>query len=233
MSNAAERSPAGPRSTFPTLATILLALSLFAGLWFAAQALAGAPRASAEDTSQADTAAVWPTVPPTITPHPATAGMPMPTPIPLPRWEEQRELIVGTFTLATVQEAEVAAGRTWSLDKTALLRLTYKVEMTVDLSKLGPGSVQRDGNTIAVIIPPPAWKKPVFDGILSLEREHHTTLFPEGPPAQVIGKGITDVVKQLEANPGLRRLAYDAARTQVTELLKDLGFRQVTVTIGQ
>lgn len=231
MHNSAEHSPSSPRPSSHPLATVLLALALFAGLWFGAQWLAQPAQAGADTPAGGPGAAAWPTVPPTVTPQPASTSVAMPTPIPLPRWEEQRELIVGTFTISTVQEAEVLAGRTLSLDKTAWIRLTYEVQMTVDLAQIDEGSVQREGNTISVTIPPPVWKKPVYVNIASLESEHHSRLFPNGPPEGVIGKGVKDIVDQLEANPGLRQLAYDAARSQVTELLKGFGFRQVTVTI--
>lgn len=233
MSNTPERPTAGARSSFHAFATIVLAVGLFAGMWLATKALAAAPATGTSDVAQADSVELWPTVPPTVAPHSAASSLPMPTPIPMPRWEEQRELIVGTFTLDSTQEAAVPGLQNEITRRTAWLQILYSVEMTVDLSMLGPEAVRRDGNTIAVTIPAPVWKRPAFAGITSLEREHASALFPQGVPEQVISKGVADVVRELETNDGLRRLAYDAARNQMTSFLTDLGFRQVTVTIGE
>lgn len=232
MSNAADRSPAAQRSPSHLIATLLLALGIFAGLWFASQALASSPPATPEGAATSEAAESWPTTPPTVTPRAAAGSLLMPTPIPLPRWEERRELIVGKLTIASIQKTQVEAGRNLSFNKMALLRLTYEVQVTVDLSQLGPGTVRREGNTVEVTLPTPTWKQPAWVGIASLEEEHHSVLFPNGPNAGVIAQGERDVIKQLEANPGLRRLIYNAARTQMSELLKDLGFRQVTVNIA-
>lgn len=235
MFNPAPRPTNDPGGRAPgnPLLTVVISLCLLGALWLFINREAVLAQRPQEDGAVALTTEPWPTPPPTFTPITMQRAAPLPTPIPLPRWEEQRELSVGTFTLTSVQEAEVEAGRQFSLDKMALIQVTYKVEMYVDLSGLEQGAVQRDGNVITVAIPPPIWKRPQYTGLNALEREHVSKLFPSGPPVGVIGKGEADIVRQLETNPGLRRLAYDAARTQMAELLTDLGFRHVTVVVSQ
>ncbi len=199
-----------------------------------AQALAGPPLAA--DTAGARaTAEPWPTVPPTVTPPPAAAAAPMPTPIPLPRWEDKRTLGMGEVTLFSVQEAEAENRHFLPFqDRTVYLRLGYSVQMYVDLAQLKPSDVQRDGNAIVITIPRPRWERPTLTSIAPLDPRYRTSdLFEGGPPLQVIAKGVSDVVRQLEENPGLQKLAHDAARTQMREFLEDLGFRQVTVIIAQ
>lgn len=233
MRNTAISASSRPRSAFHAVATVVLGMLLFAGLWLGKDALSESLSTSTATSSSVSSVEPWPTLAPTVSAQPAPAGVVYPTPIPLPRWDDKAELVVGTFMLTSAQEAKVQDGNPSWRDKNTFLQLTYEVSYYVDLSGLGPTSIKRDGNTISVIIPRPKFKLPVHVGIESLEEKHHSELFPRGPEEQVIRKGVSDVVKQIENNPGLQKLAYEAAQLQVTKLLESLGFTRVTVTIAQ
>ncbi len=172
---------------------------------------------------------------PTATPLPTSTPAPTPTPVPPPQWSELGKLASIEYTANTVVERErnrpgvggVLLGR----DRLVLLA-AGRVMMGIDLDKIRPSDIVRNGDAITVTLP--AIELIAVELLPDQSRifdSQRSWLFSEyqGLELEAMNEARRKLRAEALRNTQMIRIAESQARLQVIEFLRKAGYLTVTV----
>lgn len=172
---------------------------------------------------------------PTATPLPTPTKAPTPTPVPPPKWSELGKLASIEYTANTVVERERnrpgVGGVLLGKDRIVLLA-AGRVMMGIDLDKIRPSDIERNGDAITVTLP--AIELIAVELLPDQSRifdSQRSWLFSEyqGLELEAMNEARRKLREEALRNTQMIRIAESQARLQVIEFLRKAGYQTVTV----
>jgi len=177
-------------------------------------------------------ATALPTLAPTQTPLPTAT--PTPTPVPLPVWRSIGDLGIVEFTQSTEAEAKVERPGLLQIFGTDRVRLyaVGKIRVGLDLTGMSGSSVQRNGSSITLTLPPVSVlgveMLPDQSEIRAAERSWIYSEY-EGLEIAAMDRAKRQLAEMVANNDSMMSLAKELTLLRLNEYLRSLGFIQVQI----